>query len=91
MENVKPPFFQLKHLTSEQGQTAVEYIVLMLMVMIVIFVSYEAMRSPLTQFLETMNQGFQSVVRYGDRRIRAENVFEAPHPGHPSHQVPRHF
>ena len=75
----------------QRGQTMVEYVLLMAVMAIVIMLTFEQMRKPITGFLTTMSQGFQSVVRYGDRRIRADRAFENEHPGNPSRVIPRHF
>lgn len=77
--------------SKQSGQTAVEYIVLTALIGVVIFVTMSAMQAPLRNLFETINQGFQGIVRYGDRRIRAGNVFEGTHPGHPSRVIPKHL
>ena len=80
-----------KNFSLESGQTLAEYLLLMVVMVSILFLSLDTMRKPVISLMETLSQGFQSVVRYGDRRIRAENAFEDEHPGHPSKIAPKHF
>ncbi len=82
---------QLNQKQSEKGQTVIEYIMLTAMMTVVIFAAMKAMQTPLPKILTTISKGFEGVVRYGDRGVRANNSYDAKHPGHPSKVVPRHF
>ena len=75
----------------QKGQTMIEYILMLAVVFGVFVLASETLRKPLIGFLNTFSQGFQGVVRYGDRRIRADRPLENEHPGSPEKILPKHL